>query len=71
MLFRSAHGEILVNGLTPGNSAGRISYVPQRERVNWRFPLSVKDVVGLGRSGKGSLLQRLGFTSSKDRKSVV
>jgi len=55
------HGEILINGLPPGHSRGKISYVPQREQVNWRFPLSVQDVVALGRIGRGSFLQKLGF----------
>ena len=52
-----AHGQILVNGLPPGNSRGKVSYVPQKERVNWRFPLSVWDVVSLGKSAKRSLLR--------------
>ncbi len=57
----TVHGEILVDGLPPGNAQGKISYVPQRERVNWRFPLSVRDVVSLGTSRTGSFLQNLGF----------
>ena len=56
-----AHGTILINGSPPGNSKGEVSYVPQKERVNWRFPLSVHDVVSLGKSAKGTLLQNLGF----------
>ena len=52
----TAHGKILVNGLPPGNSKGRVSYVPQKEHVNWRFPLSVRDVVSLGKVSQGSLL---------------
>lgn len=59
-----AHGKILVNGLPPGNSKGKVSYVPQRERVNWKFPLSVRDVVSLGKSAKDSLLQNLGFVDN-------
>ena len=55
------HGEILINGLPSSKSIGKISYVPQREQVNWRFPLSVQDVVALGRIGRGSLMQKLGF----------
>ena len=55
------HGTILINGLPPGNAHGEISYVPQRERVNWRFPLSVRDVVSLGTSTSGSFLKNLGF----------
>ena len=57
----TAHGKILVNGLPPGNSKGRVSYVPQKEHVNWRFPLSVRDVVSLGKVSQGSLLNKLGL----------
>ncbi|OWY19665.1 metal ABC transporter ATP-binding protein [Sphingobacteriales bacterium UPWRP_1] len=37
----------------------RVSYVPQRESVDWDFPASVMDVVLMGRYGKRSLLSRL------------
>ena len=63
-LQKITHGTILINGESPGNLRGKISYVPQKEQVNWRFPLSVKDVVGLGRTGRGSALQKLGFYGS-------
>lgn len=36
----------------------RISYVPQRESVDWDFPVSVLDVVMMGRYGKLGLLKR-------------
>jgi manganese/zinc/iron transport system ATP- binding protein len=42
----------------------KISYVPQRESVDWDFPASVLDVVLMGRYGKRSLLSR---TSKKDK----
>ena len=59
-----AHGDIWVNGVKPNEAGSRISYVPQRELVNWRFPLTVKNVVGLGLLGNGSLLQKLGFVDN-------
>jgi manganese/zinc/iron transport system ATP- binding protein len=37
----------------------RISYVPQRETVDWDFPASVMDVVLMGRYRKGNLMKRL------------
>ena len=37
----------------------RISYVPQRESVDWDFPASVMDVVLMGRYRKNKLLKRL------------
>lgn len=42
----------------------RISYVPQRESVDWDFPISVREVVEMGRYRKGNLLRRL---SREDR----
>lgn len=36
----------------------RISYVPQRESVDWDFPVSVLDVVMMGRYGKLGLMKR-------------
>lgn len=37
----------------------RVSYVPQRESVDWDFPASVYDVVAMGRYGKRGLFKRL------------
>lgn len=37
---------------------GKISYVPQRETVDWDFPASVMDVVLMGRYGKLGLFKR-------------
>ena len=38
----------------------RISYVPQRESVDWNFPASVLDVVMMGTYGKLGLFRRPG-----------
>lgn len=38
----------------------RISYVPQRESVDWNFPASVLDVVMMGTYGKLGLFRRSG-----------
>lgn len=40
----------------------RISYVPQRESVDWDFPISVREVVEMGRYRRGNLFRRLGAT---------
>lgn len=37
----------------------RVSYVPQRESVDWNFPASVRDVVEMGRYRPGNLFRRL------------
>jgi manganese/iron transport system ATP-binding protein len=45
------------------NGAGKyrdpIAYVPQREEVDWRFPVTVFDVVAMGRYGRGRWLKGL------------
>ena len=46
----------------------KISYVPQRESVDWDFPASVMDVVMMGRYRRGNLLRRL---TKKDREIAV
>ncbi len=37
-----------------------IAYVPQRNQVDWRFPVTVEDVVMMGRVGQIGLLRRPG-----------
>jgi manganese/zinc/iron transport system ATP- binding protein len=37
----------------------RVSYVPQRESVDWDFPASVMDIVLMGRYGKVGLFRRI------------
>ena len=37
-----------------------IAYVPQRNQVDWHFPVSVFDVVMMGRTGKIGLFHRPG-----------
>ncbi len=64
-LQKITHGKILINGISSKNIKGKISYVPQREQVNWRFPLSVKDVVSLGRIWRGNILQKFGFSDDQ------
>jgi manganese/iron transport system ATP-binding protein len=44
-------GEVLIYGSTPGKHVC-IGYVPQRSQVDWNFPVTVEDVVMMGRSAK-------------------
>ncbi|MFC8038816.1 metal ABC transporter ATP-binding protein [Paenarthrobacter sp. NPDC057355] len=53
-------GKVLINGHPPvkiRKEAG-IGYVPQSEDVDWAFPLSVRDVVMMGRYGQLGLTRR-------------
>jgi ABC-type Mn2+/Zn2+ transport system ATPase subunit len=44
-------GRVLLHGRAPGGQADPIAYVPQREEVDWSFPVTVSDVVMMGRYG--------------------
>lgn len=61
-------GSVEIFGKPLDEVRGRVSYVPQRESVDWDFPASVYDVVMMGRYGKLSLLQRPG---KKDKEIVM
>jgi ABC-type Mn2+/Zn2+ transport system ATPase subunit len=42
-------GRILIHGRPLGQHKDCVAYVPQREEVDWRFPVTVADVVMMGR----------------------
>ena len=44
-----ACGEVLIHGQPAAGNPGALAYVPQKERINWRVPLSVLQVVMQGR----------------------
>ena len=48
-LLPLASGHILIHGEPQGNHKDCVAYVPQREEVDWRFPVTVNDVVAMGR----------------------
>lgn len=50
-------GEISIFGYVPGGHIC-IGYVPQRSQIDWTFPVTVEDVVLMGRVGKIGLLRR-------------
>jgi manganese/iron transport system ATP-binding protein len=52
-------GQVKVAGHRPGGHIC-IAYVPQRSQVDWTFPVTVIDVVSMGRIGKVGLLRRPG-----------
>jgi len=45
-------GQILIHGQSLGTHKDCVAYVPQREDVDWRFPVTVRDVVMMGRYGQ-------------------
>jgi manganese/iron transport system ATP-binding protein len=58
-LIPASEGEVTVFGVEPGVHIC-IAYVPQRSQVDWQFPVTVRDVVLMGRIGKLGLLKRAG-----------
>jgi ABC-type Mn2+/Zn2+ transport system ATPase subunit len=66
-LLRPWSGTVTVLGGPPGAAARRIAYLPQAEAVDWAFPVTVGQVVMMGRYA------RLGFghePGPRDRQSV-
>ncbi|MBI4285499.1 MAG: metal ABC transporter ATP-binding protein [Chloroflexi bacterium] len=53
-------GRILIEGQAIAGARGQVAYVPQQERVNWRFPASAWDVVMMGRARRIGWLRRPG-----------
>ncbi len=51
-------GRVLVHGREPGGRADTIGYVPQREEIDWSFPVTVSDCVLMGRYGRLGWLRR-------------
>lgn len=59
-LITPTSGYVKVFDKTMNEVRARISYVPQRESVDWNFPASVLDVVMMGTYGKLGLFRRPG-----------
>ncbi|MBI4187254.1 MAG: metal ABC transporter ATP-binding protein [Chloroflexi bacterium] len=53
-------GRILIEGRPVDGARGYVAYVPQQERVNWRFPATAWDVVMMGRARRIGWLRRPG-----------
>jgi len=66
-LLEPRSGRIEILGHPPGQQARRIAYVPQAELVDWAFPVTVGDVVMMGRYPRLGPVRRPG---SEDRRAV-
>jgi manganese/iron transport system ATP-binding protein len=66
-LLRPWTGRVEVLGHPPGQQAKRVAYVPQAELVDWGFPVTVGDVVMMGRYPRLGPLRRPG---SPDRRAA-
>jgi ABC-type Mn2+/Zn2+ transport system ATPase subunit len=61
-------GCVLIHGLPYGDHQDCVAYVPQREEVDWRFPVTVTDVVMMGRYGR---FGRLRWPRREDKDAVA
>ncbi len=57
-LVRPWRGRIELFGKDINGSRNRVGYAPQSEVVDWDFPVTVRDVVMMGRYGRLGLLRR-------------
>ena len=53
-------GRIEILGAPAGREARRVAYVPQAELVDWGFPVTVEDVVMMGRFPRLGPIRRPG-----------
>jgi ABC-type Mn2+/Zn2+ transport system ATPase subunit len=67
-LLQPWRGRVEVLGAAPGREARRVAYVPQAEAVDWHFPVTVRDVVMMGRYPALGPVRR---TSSVDGRAVA
>ena len=68
-LVAPSHGIVRVQGRAPRDvPPGTIGYVPQIEDVDWQFPVSVRDVVTMGRYPRVGPFRRF---SAHDRRAVA
>ncbi|GAA4196497.1 metal ABC transporter ATP-binding protein [Microbacterium oryzae] len=59
-LIRPDEGRVRIEGGSPATARRRgvVGYVPQSEDVDWAFPVSVRDVVMMGRFGRQGITRR-------------
>ncbi|MEV0291036.1 metal ABC transporter ATP-binding protein [Kribbella sp. NPDC050820] len=59
-MIRPDEGRVRLDGADPAvaRKRGRVGYVPQNEDVDWAFPVSVHDVVMMGRYGHQGFTRR-------------
>ncbi len=62
-----SEGQVHVHGVNPLDARGIVAYVPQSETVNWSFPVSVWDVVMMGRTPRIGAFR---IATKKDRRIV-
>ncbi len=67
-LLPVSRGSIRIHDLPLGSHMDCVAYIPQREEVDWKFPVTVADVVMMGRYGRLGWGRRPG---KRDRAAVA
>jgi len=67
-LHRPWRGEVLTYGRSGRPERGRVGYMPQSELVDWAFPVTVAQVVLMGRYGRIGLVRQPG---RRDRETAM
>ena len=70
-LVTPSHGKVLVLGKPPQRSRHNVGYVPQHSVFDPDFPISVWDVVLMGRYGRAGLFQRYNQEDKKTAESAL
>ncbi|MDQ2700162.1 MAG: metal ABC transporter ATP-binding protein [Actinomycetota bacterium] len=58
-LLKVDSGHVLIDGRPASDALDRIAYVPQRDEVDWDFPITVREVVEMGRYRSTGWIRRL------------
>ncbi|HEV2058745.1 MAG TPA: metal ABC transporter ATP-binding protein [Solirubrobacteraceae bacterium] len=59
-LIASDGGQTLIEGRPVRAARHRVAYVPQRDAIDWDFPITVREVVEMGRYATTGWLRRVG-----------
>jgi manganese/zinc/iron transport system ATP- binding protein len=59
-LVPAESGRVAITGLPLAQARDRLAYVPQREAVDWNFPITVREVVAMGRYRAVGWFRRIG-----------
>ncbi|MDP2711512.1 MAG: metal ABC transporter ATP-binding protein [Solirubrobacteraceae bacterium] len=59
-LVASDGGQTLIEGRPVRSARDRVAYVPQRDAIDWDFPITVREVVEMGRYAATGWLRRVG-----------
>ncbi len=58
-LLKLDAGHVLIEGRPATEALDRVAYVPQRDEVDWDFPITVREVVEMGRYRSAGWVRRL------------